>query len=117
MMKTKIINRIIVGGALAFALPFLRSDWTIASLCDGCSVAGVLLLSYVGLQFLRNQNAFFGVSFLFERIKSYFLPWLWKESHLVNEEVVEKEKRNVDKIMLAVGLGYLGIAVIFLFFI
>lgn len=117
MSKTKVLTTIIWGGVLAFALPFLRDDWSMSSFCDGFSVVGVLFLSYVGLQFLRNKNAFFGVSFLWKRIKSYFFPFMERENKESSVSVEERKNQGIDKAVLSVGIGYLGIALIFLFFI
>ena len=117
MSKSKLLTNIILGGALACALPFLRNDWSITSFCDGFSLVGILFLSYVGLQFLRNQDAFFGVSFLWKRIKNCFFPFMERgdKDRTVSSE--EKKNQCVDKTVLLVGIGYLSIAFIFLFFI
>ena len=115
--KTKCVRNILLGGTMSFALPFLRSDWSITSFCDGFAVVGVLFLSYVGLQFLRNQNAFFGLRFIGKRIKSYFFPFMGRGNEQGSVSVKEGQKQSIDRGILAVGGIYLGMAVIFLFFI
>ena len=100
-------------------LPVLRREWTISSLCDGFSLAGVLLLSYSGLRFLRSQNAFSGISYIGARIKSLLFPFSNKEiSNYSNYRKQPKtQKEEFDGSALITGAGYLSFAVVLLFFV
>ena len=115
--RTKIITITILGGALSFALPFLRSDWSAATLCDGFSLVGVLLLSYGGLLFLLKNDAFFGVRFIMQRLKSCFFPF-WTGIEQPKKTTAKRHKEREGGILvLFVGLGYFAVALIFLFFV
>lgn len=128
-MKSRgiILRYLLLGGALAFAPSFLRKEWTATAFCDGFSLAGILLLSYGGLLFLARQDAFFGVTFLLQRIKTYFLPFLSERKgegvedfskRRAAEKAVEKSLFKQKEIYsLSVGYGYLAAALIFLLLI
>jgi hypothetical protein len=116
-ITTKTITLILLGGVIAVALPFLRSDWSIATLCDGFSLVSVLFLSYGGFLFLLKHDAFFGTRFLLKRVKNYLFPFSLQEK--ISEKQTENRRNNeqVGRLVALVGAGYFGGALIFLFFV
>ncbi|MBR2341088.1 MAG: DUF3899 domain-containing protein [Clostridia bacterium] len=119
MQKNKVLPCFLFGVVVVFGLPILRGEWTLALLCDGFSFAGILLLSYAGLEFLNAQNAFEGVFYIGARIKSLFLPFSNKGilDYSDYQQQRRKKTKNIDYSALIIGAGYLSLAIILLFFL
>ena len=104
---------------IVVVIPLLRGEWTLISLCDGFSLAGVLLLSYGGLRFLRSKNAFDGISYIGTRIKTLLFPFLVKP--ISDDFKYQPHPKNkgikTDGSALAIGAGYLSFSIVLLFFI
>lgn len=117
----KILTALFFGGVLAFsglALRLFEGD-TLQNFCDAFSLAGVALLSVACVGYLRAQDAFLGVGYAFNRVKTFFLPFLndKKESYAEYRER-KSEERESEKVgilpCIVAGLFYLGVACVLL---
>ena len=113
------VKYFLFGTAITLFVPILRNEWTPISLCDGFSLAGVLLLSYGGVLFLRNQQAFEGVFYIGTRIKNLLFPFLTKPAskEYKYQRQTSNIERKIDGSALVIGAGFLLISIGLLFFI
>ena len=113
------VNYFLFGTAITLFVPILRKEWTPTPFCDGCSLAGVLLLSYGGLLFLRKQQAFDGIFYIGRRIKNLLFPFLAEkiEIDLKHQKGSQKSEMKSDYSALVIGAGFLLISILLLLFI
>ena len=118
MQKNK-VKYSLFGIMIVGLIPLLRGEWTLTSLCDGFSLAGVLLLSYGGLCFLRSKTAFDGIFYIGTRIKTLLFPFLVKpNSDDFRYQTHPKNKvTKTDGSALAIGAGYLSFSIVLLLFL
>lgn len=118
MQKNK-VKYSLFGILIVALVSLLRGEWTTTSLCDGFSLAGVLLLSYGGLCFLRSKNAFDGISYIGTRIKTLLFPFLIKPNSDDFKYQTHPQKTGIktDGSALVIGAGYLSISMVLLLFI
>ena len=110
----------IVGLVMAVGVFFLywEEDRTILHrLCDGCFVAGVMLLGVGGLKFVRNTGSLDIMGYGITEAVHMTLPWLRIEKKDVDFAAYKERKRDERKTssdLLAAGAVYLVLAIIFL---
>jgi hypothetical protein len=126
MRRNKILQYILFG--LAFVvLPILRGEWNLSLLCDGFSLAGILLLSYGGLQLLNAERAFDGIFYIGTRIKSLLFPFQRKgtlsyyeykrQKQTKADSIATRKEKGTAYSALLIGAGYFFFAVLLLFFL
>ena len=122
----KYLITFIVGALMVIAVFSIKELWVqtdkaeiIKILCDGFTIAGILLLGFAGLCFCSSKGAFYGISYLFH---IFFRNHNWSshkfsEKRLTYAEYVEEKQGKAGSTplyILVVGLVYFLIAIVFL---
>lgn len=90
-------------------------------LCDGCFVAGVLLLGTGGLKFFRNEGMFDIFAYSIKSVFQVHYPFAKMHSHLEEKKPEgyaeykerKREKRKSPGDLLWAGLVYMALAAVF----
>lgn len=119
-----ILIHLIMGAIIAGGVIWLKASENYAltrQLCDGCFVAGALLMGFGGLKFARNQGVFDIFSFGIKSAFHLHFPFVKMNSPLNEREELfadyKERKRQVRKSAaepLWAGLCYVVLSVIML---
>lgn len=107
----------VVINALVIVLNLKQEYSFVHKLCDGCFVAGGLLLCVGGLKFARNEGTFDMMAYGLNSALKITFPWMKSNSPLERkeEDFVEykerkSQKRRPARNLVLAGLIYLAIA-------
>ena len=111
----------IVIAGVVIAINFGRGHGVLRLLCDGCFVAGVLLLGTGGLKFFRNEGMFDIFSYSIKSVFQIHYPFAKMNSPLEEKKKEDyatykerkREKRKSPADLLWAGLIFMALAVVF----
>ena len=118
--RKKLLAQLIAGLVIAVLVVVFRWDaekGIIHQLCDGCFVAGVMLLCTGGLKFARNAGTFDMMSYGMGTVLRATFPWMMKEKKDVDFVAFQERKRESRKPAkpeVLAGIAYLSISFVLL---
>lgn len=118
--RKKLLANLISGLLIAVIVIFFRYDaekGLIHQLCDGCFVAGVMLLGFGGLKFARNAGTFDMMAYGIDSALRVTLPWVMKEkkdADFVAYKERKQETRKPAKPEVVSGLIFLALSLVLL---
>ena len=118
--RKKLLANLISGVVIAAMVVVFRWDMEkglLHQLCDGCFVAGVMLLGLGGLKFARNAGTFDMMSYGINSVLRVTFPWMMKEkkdADFYEYQTRKRESRKPAKPEVICGLGFMILSFVLL---